>query len=391
MKKKICFLTESIFTIGGVQRVTAVIAKAMAADYDVTILTFDKPESRNLALYGLEQANLHFRFFAYPPAGRIERTLCRAYSGLYLKLQLHSQWTSALYGYSSFPPTLRKALIRELRGGDYDAIIGVHAPLAGRLATMKGSLQGVKLIGWIHNSYEALYGQKYLYVGAVRQRHYVYQFRKLHRVVLLCRHDVSAYKAYDPAFSPIAIYNPLTLQPGPPSAGSSKRFLAVGRFSYQHKGFDLLIEAFRLFAQTNHDWTLDIVGEGPEEAMLRSMIAKYGLQSRITIHPFTPHIQQYYSEAQVYVLSSRWEGMPLVLMEAMSHGLPVVSSSLPMCLEIMGSAALYFKNGDIDDLARQLDEATRIDWPLKSREAMHIVKKFDVDNIARQWKTLLEE
>ena len=65
--KKICFLTDSIFSIGGVQRVTAVIAKELAKDFDVTIVTFDKPDTKNTTLYGLEEANIHYRFLAYPP------------------------------------------------------------------------------------------------------------------------------------------------------------------------------------------------------------------------------------------------------------------------------------------------------------------------------------
>ena len=83
-----------------------------------------------------------------------------------------------------------------------------------------------------------------------------------------------------------------------------------------------MIEAFRLFAQRDSDWKLDIVGEGVEEELYRSLIQKYHLEDRVFIHPFTKNIQDYYSKAQVYVLSSRWEGFGLVLVEAMAHGLP---------------------------------------------------------------------
>ena len=61
-----------------------------------------------------------------------------------------------------------------------------------------------------------------------------------------------------------------------------------------HKGIDLLIEAFHLFARNNADWCLDIVGEGPEEQKYRDMIAQYGLEQRIAIYPFTKQIQSYY-------------------------------------------------------------------------------------------------
>jgi glycosyltransferase involved in cell wall biosynthesis len=160
----------------------------------------------------------------------------------------------------------------------------------------------------------------------------------------------------------------------------------VGRFSRQHKGFDLLIEAFRIFAKENAEWTLDIVGEGPEEEMYRQKIAEYELEKRIQIHPFTNNIQAYYSQAQVYVLSSRWEGFGLVLVEAMAHGLPVVSSDLPTSQEIMGDFGFYFRNGDIKELAEKLHDATQLDWKKKSEEAFTIARHFDLSQIAKQWR-----
>ncbi len=387
--KKICFLVDSIFTIGGVQRVTAVIAKELAKQHDVTIVTFDAPSLKDLSLYGLKDSNIHFRFFAYPSVGKVENLFCKAYSAFYLKYHPKGKRTSNLYAYSSFPRPLRMALTDELKQGHYDTIIGVHAPLAARLATLMPELKGVRCIGWIHNSFEALFSPTSLYIGADRCRHYVYQFRRLHQTIVLCNHDAAVYRAYDQQFCPTVIYNPLTLIPGEPSAGTSKRFLAVGRFSHRHKGFDLLIDAFHLFAETNKDWSLDIVGEGPEEELYRKKIADYQLEERIKIHPFCEHIQNYYSEAQVYVLSSRWEGFGLVLVEAMAHGLPVVSSDLPTSLEMMGSYGLYFKNGDIEDLAERLQDATRLDWAEKSKEAFTIARQYSLDRIISQWEKIL--
>ena len=390
MKKRICFLIDSIFSIGGVQRVSAVIASALSREYDVTVVTFDKPEAKDTSLYGLKDSPIHFRFFSYPKAPKAETNICKVFSWAYMKLQPQSRWTSKLYGYSSFPPTLRKALTKELQDGQYDVIIGVHAPLAGRLATMSEDLKGVKTIGWIHNSFEAIFGKKYLYLGFVRKRHYVYQFQRLDHCVVLCQHDADSYAAYDCHCKPTVIYNPLTLKPGTRSEGSSKHFLAVGRFSPQHKGFDLLIEAFHLFSEKDKEWKLDIVGEGMEEEMYRELIRKYHLEERVIIHPFTTNIQEYYSRAQVYVLSSRWEGFGLVLVEAMAHGLPVVSSDLPTSIEIMGDFGLYFKSQDIQELAKRLEDATQLDWAAKSEEALKIATKFDIDSITAQWKALID-
>lgn len=389
--RKICFLTDSIFSIGGVQRVTAVIAKQLTAYYDVTILSFDKPEAKDSSLYDLNEANIKFRFISYPPKKTIKNKFCKAYSGFYLKLQPQSRWASNLYARNSFPSELRNVLAAELREGHYDIIIGVHAPLAARLATLRAQLPNTKLIGWIHNSFEALFGETSLYIGTSRKRHYVYQFQKLDEVVVLCHHDAESYQAYDPNFHPAVIYNPLTLKPGTPSNGKSKHFLAVGRFSRRHKGFDLLIEAFHLFAQRNKEWDLDIVGEGEEGPLYLSLIKKYHLEERVKIHPFTNHIQDYYSEAQIYVLSSRWEGFGLVLVEAMAHGLPIVSSDLPTSEEIMGDFGLYFKNGNAQELAKKLEDATMIDWAAKSQQAYEIARRFDVTTIVKQWKSLFDK
>lgn len=385
MKKKICFLMDSIFSFGGVQRVTAVIAKELAKDCNVTIVTFDKQEQKDTTLYDLKEADISYGFFEYPETPIWKNFCCKAYSYLYRKWLPQNKVTSDMYSHSSFPSEKRNALAKELQNGKYDVIIGVHAPLAVRLATCRKQLGNVKLIGWIHNSYEALFGEKSPYIGPELRKHYEYQLEKLDETVVLCQYDAQQYH-----FPTRVIYNPLTLEPGEISVGTSKKFLAVGRFSHMHKGFDLLIEAFRIFAEGNNEWTLDIVGEGVEEPMYRKQIKRAKLEDRITIHPFTNHIQQYYSEAQVYVLSSRWEGMPLVLMEAMSHGLPIIASDLPICKEIMSDFGLNFTNGDVNGMARQMKAATQMDWQTKSEEALQIAERFNIKTIINQWKVLID-
>ena len=383
--KRICFLTDSIFSFGGVQRVTAVIAKELAKDYDLTIVTKDKPEQKDTTFYELDKANIHYRFFSFPEVSRWKYYFCKAYSYLYRRYLPQTRLTSNLYACSSFPHEQRKALYRELKEGNYDVIIGVHAPLAIRLASCRRHLRGTRLIGWIHNSYEALFGEGSLYIGPELCKHYEFQLAKLDHTIVLCRDDAQKYH-----ITTEVIYNPLTLVPGPPSEGTSKKFLAVGRFSRLHKGFDLLIEAFRIFAQDNKEWTLDIVGEGVEEPLYRKYIKEYQLQERIHIHPFTNNIQQYYHEAQAYVLSSRWEGFGLVLVEAMAHGLPIISSNLPTSKEIMGDFGLYFVNGDVNGMARQMHVATQLDWNSTSRKAIEIAHRFNLETISRQWQQIIE-
>lgn len=387
---KVCFVIESIFSYGGVQRVTAVIAKELAKTAEVTIMTFDKINNKNTNIYELDEANISYEFLEYPTVNCLKEKCCKAYSLMYRKVLPQCNATHALYAHSSFPSERRRVLIEHLNAHSFDAIIAVHAPIATRIAAIRSQLRCKNLIGWIHNSYDAMFSKGSGYAGSELERYFVYQFHKLSHTVVLCQCDVSPYQQKF-GFTPKVIYNPLTLTPGETSTGHSKKFLAVGRFSPQHKGFDILIKAFALFAQNNLDWTLDIVGEGPEEESFRSLIAKYNMEGRITIHPFTKEIQKYYSEAQVYVLSSRWEGFGLVLVEAMAHGLPVISSDLPTSKEIMGDFGIYFKNGDINGLAYCMQKATKIDWEKKSSEALEIAKRFSIKTIVQQWKDIINE
>ena len=81
--QKICFIVDSIFSIGGVQRVTSVIAKELAKDYDVTVVTFDKQDTAKTSLYDLDSTSIKFVFFAYPRVNFIRNKINKAYSYLY--------------------------------------------------------------------------------------------------------------------------------------------------------------------------------------------------------------------------------------------------------------------------------------------------------------------
>ncbi len=393
MKKKICFLVDSIFSIGGVQRVTAVIAEALTKDYDVTVITFDKKDCEDLSLYQLSEYPINFEYVSYPPISKSKDKICKAYSYLYRKKLPKCGITSDIYAHSSFPKERQRALLGVLQKGKYDVVIAVHAFLAIRLATISRQLkrqQQVKTIGWVHNSFDALLREGSPYLGHELKYHYGRQLQKLDDVVVLYQQDADMYNIAF-GFLPTAIYNPLTLQPGEKSKGNNHSFLAVGRFSPGHKGFDLLIQAFGLFAKKNEEWCLDIVGDGPEKNQLQRMIDERELNNRINIHPFTNEIQKYYSSASIFVLSSRWEGMPLVLVEAMAHGLPIIASDLPTCKEVLGDFGIFFENENIGQLAQRLEDATHINWQEKSDEAIRIARRFEVSHIIERWKELIEE
>ena len=79
----------------------------------------------------------------------------------------------------------------------------------------------------------------------------------------------------------------------------------------------------------------------------------------------------------------------MVLVEAMAHGLPIVSSDIPTSKEIMGDFGIYFKNGDIEELAKALEESTHINWHQSAEQAINIANSFDIKNIIGKWKDII--
>lgn len=387
----ICFLCDSIFTFGGVQRVLSVVAKALSASHRITIVTLDNPSLKDTSLYGLDQADIQYEFIHFAPPTPIEYLPCKAYSLLYKKVLPHTGLTSRWYAHSSFPPSQSDLLVRKLNEGDYDIIVGVHVFLSIRLATVRHKLNAKQVIGWMHSSYQAFFEIRPGYLEGLKS-HFMHQMRKLDRIVVLTHTDAGIYRERF-QLSPTVIYNPLTVRPQARSNPNAHKFLAVGRLSPRTKGFDILIKGFAIFAQSDTNWTLDIVGEGPEEEALRRLIAAHGLEDRVKLHPFTKEIETYYAAASVYILSSRWEGLPLVLMEAMSHGLPVISSDIPVSRELLGNAtnALLFKSEDEHDLAEKMKQMSESkELKRMGEESAACSERFGVEKAIEQWEEVFE-
>lgn len=391
---KICFYCDTLFSVGGVQRVLAVIAKALSPNYDITILTHDKPEQQDLKMYGLEEADIRYRYIRLPPLRPWEYPPCKAYSFIYKKKFIpQTPLTSKWYGYSSFPYTQRKRLINELNSQGYDLIIGVHAFLSLRLASIRRRLTAQRVIGWMHTSYNAFFNTPgfYLYEQKNQFRH---EMPKLDGIIVLTHRDRERYEQELSLF-PKSIYNPLSLTPEGAGNPSYKRFLSVGRMSHLTKGFDILIEAFALFARDNDDWTLEIVGEGPEEEALKEQVAKHKLENRITISPFTKQIQKHYASSSIYILSSRWEGFPLVLAEAMSHRLPIIASDLPVIKELLKEKAnhLIFPNENAEELAKAMSKIIKLSSEQLNQmgeTSLEISESLKLPAILHQWEKYIE-
>ena len=381
---KILFYADTVFGFGGVQRVLAVIAKALSEDNDVTILSTDTDE--NLSMYGYNQSDIRFDYISYNGKKNLEYFTCKAISCLYKKVLPKNKFTARLYSYSFFRPSYKHQLISKINSGNYDTVVGVHAFLSLHLASIRKRLNVKNVTAWMHNSYNALFDKENPYLPGLKS-FFANEMRRMDGIVVLSKSDERLFRE-NLGLESVTIYNPLTLEPRGRASLGYKKFLAIGRFSPKHKGFDLLIKAFAKFAQANNDWTLEIVGEGEEENIYRQLIAERHLEQRVEICPFTKDIQRHYAGASAYVLSSRWEGQPLVLVEAMAHGLPIVSSDLPVASELLEGCGcgMLFRCGDIDDMVMALSSmSSTTEWADMSENALKTSSLFKVDNIRQQW------
>jgi glycosyltransferase involved in cell wall biosynthesis len=155
------------------------------------------------------------------------------------------------------------------------------------------------------------------------------RYRKLSALAVLTKRDRWRYRQHL-GERPRVVLVPNTVRDmGPVRADlSAKTVLAAGRYKKQ-KGFDRLIKSWELVAPSHPDWQLRIVGNGPWREKLEAMVEERGLGDSVTLAPPAHDMGAEMEKASIFALSSRWEGLPLVLLEAMSVGMGVVSIDCP--------------------------------------------------------------
>lgn len=171
--------------------------------------------------------------------------------------------------------------------------------------------------------------------------------------------------------------------------------IAAGRLTGQ-KGFDLLIRAFAPIASDHPEWKLRIYGGGPLRGSLQRLILEHELYNHVLLMGPTSHLGEALSEGSAFALSSRFEGFGMVIVEAMSKGLPVVSFDCPRGpAEIIdhGRDGLLVPNGDIGALTAALRELVE-DPGRRARLGEGALAKagtYGADAVGERWEALLEQ
>ena len=173
-----------------------------------------------------------------------------------------------------------------------------------------------------------------------------------------------------------------------------KWILAGGRLTRQ-KGFDILLDAFHVIHERFPSWDLMLLGEGELRQDIASRVRRLHLQDRVRMPGYIVDIVPYYCHCDLFVLSSRYEGTPLILVEALACGAPVISTRCP------SGPAEVIENG-VNGRLVPVEDAMALsaamaefmsDPAARSRcgaAARDLVPRFDIDRIAGQWETVMD-
>ena len=268
-------------------------------------------------------------------------------------------------------------LLRSARPGGVVIVTQIFAMEWVRLANTRS----LHVIGMSHESFSAS-------KSSTRHQRVLRYYRDVDRLLLLTQADADDW-AMDGLSNVGVMPNPLGLQTTELSPVEDKVVVSLGRFSWE-KGFDLLLDAWSEVAPRHPDWALHLYGDGPDEESLRRRCEQLGLRS-VKFCGRTTDVPSVLRRASVYALSSRHEGMPVVLAEALEFGVPCVAFDVsPGVREVVthGSDGLVVSPGNTSRFADCLstlmaDAGMRREFGRHGHASM---QRFAPEHIVERWE-----
>ena len=282
----------------------------------------------------------------------------------------------------------KRSMINYIMNSDSDVIISTRDIFNYWLCGY--GKENVLKIGWEHNHFH----ENYKYATNI-----IRSAKRLDYLVLVSSELQKYYAKELQNSNCMCIYIPNTIESLPPRKATleNTRLISVGRLS-KEKGYIDLLKVLKRLNNDYPEWSLDIVGDGAERGFIEEYIKSNKLTDKVTLHGFQgkEYIDKLLNQSSIYLMTSYTESFGIVLIEAMSHGVPCIAyDSAEGAREIINSGenGYLIKNRNleamvkkIEDLIKDKDERIRI-----GTQARESVKKFTSDVVTEEWVTLIEE
>jgi len=374
---KIVYLYTSFTIAGGADRVVIEKANYLAEHgYDVTIVTDSQqkrasffPISQNVKLHDLA---LDFeQEYKYNPLIRIF---------IYLNLIKRYEKVLSKYLYKEKPDIVITTLGRNM---DFLADIKDGSIKIGESHIAKPFIRNFHLL--------ESKGPIYRMVAKIWMRKITKNCKKLDALVLLTKNDEKNWEGIKKIQ---IIPNPLPFTPSSASTCNNKQAIFVARMCEQ-KGYEYLLQAWEIVHAKHPDWILNVYGDGEEKEIIQRSIINKGLSTTILLKGTTTIIQEKYLESSICILSSRYEGFGMVLLEAMACGVPCVAFNCPYGpADIIkdGEDGFLVEHLNSDALAKRICDLIEDETLRKKMGALakRNIQRFNKDNIMKEWMHLFE-
>lgn len=257
---------------------------------------------------------------------------------------------------------------------------------------LKKQFPKLNLIGWVHMDFEHFFNKQY----KDYKKELLKGFKVLNHIVTLTDSQARDYAGLIKK-KVISISNPMPSVSKYVSNLSKKNIIVVSRIDIFHKGLDMLLEVTKMLPE---EWKILFVGEAQtirEAENFQHMITNQGLENKIDLlGPMQGHqLDQFYSEGSMFLMTSRYEGFPLTLGEAMAHGLPIISFRMDGSKEITnnGEFGVLVDMGDIESMGNEIQNLIMDKNKMKeySKKGMIRVSQFSLERIASIWNNLLKD
>ncbi|MDR2690921.1 MAG: glycosyltransferase family 4 protein [Dysgonamonadaceae bacterium] len=379
--KILYLLPGGLFNPAGMERVITIKAGYLAEklNYDVSIVTTEQmgrpvfyPLSGKVHLYHLD-TGIYARFGKESYA---EKVVSRFFKTLKYKRELTRLLPEIRPDITVSTLGLDIGFLNSLKDGSIK-LGELHFPGNFRSLTA-GKLSGGSIPNW---------------VAKLRTEELKRKCAQLKRLVVLTEEEKSFWEN---SRNIEIIPNPLPFYYETEAELTGKKALAAGRLVYE-KGFDMLIEAWGIVAERHPGWELSIFGDGERKASLLRLIDEKGLSGAVKIHEPVADIQHVYPEYSIFVFTSRYlDALPMVLLEAMSFGLPVAAFDAPCGPKDLirdGVNGFLVKTGDIQGLACKIINLIEASGLRKSmgKASKAFSSDFRVEKIMGRWDKLFTE